>query len=233
MVFLKFLCNFAQIAQLRGFRLELSGYFLSPVGKDFLHVNVYLREIKHKKSFDKNGNENPCYFILYVNFNLLNFVSFPKKLKWGMTQIKNMNYTTRTWNGASSIEMEQLVRFLYENLDEYGDTRSAIRKAIEYAAKERSGLGGYIFTVENNGEIAGAVVVNKTGMDEYIPENILVYIAVHQSHRGKGLGKMLMEYTLENCKGDIALHVEADNPAKHLYEKFGFKNPYLEMRLKR
>ena len=69
--------------------------------------------------------------------------------------------------------------------------------------------------------------------DEYIPENILVYIAVHQSHRGKGLGKKLMEYTLENCKGDIALHVEADNPAKHLYEKFGFKIPYLEMRLKR
>lgn len=144
-----------------------------------------------------------------------------------------MNYTTKTFNSVSSLEIEKLTQFLYQNLDQYGDTKSAIRKAIEYAAKERSGLGGYIFTIENDKEILGAVVVNKTGMDEYIPENILVYIAVHKSYRGEGLGKKLMEYTIENCKGDIALHVEADNPARYLYEKFGFKNPYLEMRLKR
>lgn len=144
-----------------------------------------------------------------------------------------MNYTTKTLNGISSIEIEKLTNFLYHNLDEYGDTKSAIRKAIEYAAKERSGLGGYLFTIESKDEIVGAVVVNKTGMDEYIPENILVYIAVHKEHRGEGLGKQLMEYTIENCKGDIALHVEADNPAKHLYTKYGFENPYLEMRLKR
>lgn len=144
-----------------------------------------------------------------------------------------MNYTTKTLNGISSIEIEKLTNFLYHNLDEYGDTKSAIRKAIEYAAKERSGLGGYLFTIESKDEIVGAVVVNKTGMDEYIPENILVYIAVHKEHRGEGLGKKLMEYTIENCKGDIALHVEADNPAKHLYTKYGFENPYLEMRLKR
>lgn len=144
-----------------------------------------------------------------------------------------MNYRTKTLNGLSSIEIEKLTRFLYNNLDQYGDTRTAIRKAIEYAAKERPGMGGYIFTVENDQEILGAVVVNKTGMEEYIPENILVYIAVHKSHRGEGLGKVLMNYTLENCKGDIALHVEADNPAKYLYAKYGFTNPYLEMRLKR
>jgi len=144
-----------------------------------------------------------------------------------------MSYKTRTLNGISSIEIEKVTQFLYKNLDEYGDTKSAIRKAIEYAAKERSGLGGYVFTIENEDEIVGAVVVNKTGMEEYIPENILVYIAVHQNHRGEGLGKKLMDYTLENCKGDIALHVEKDNPAKFLYEKFGFTNPYLEMRLKR
>lgn len=144
-----------------------------------------------------------------------------------------MSYRTKTLNGISSIEIEKLTRFLYNNLDQYGDTRTAIRKAIEYAAKERPGMGGYIFTVENDQEILGAVVVNKTGMEEYIPENILVYIAVHKSHRGEGLGKVLMEYTLENCRGDIALHVEADNPAKYLYTKYGFTNPYLEMRLKR
>jgi GNAT superfamily N-acetyltransferase len=30
-------------------------------------------------------------------------------------------------------------------------------------------------------------------MKDFIPENILVYIAVDNSHRGKGYGKQLME----------------------------------------
>jgi ribosomal protein S18 acetylase RimI-like enzyme len=78
----------------------------------------------------------------------------------------------------------------------------------------------------------GAVVINKTGMDGYIPGNILVYIAIHRDYRGKGLGKELMKKALSEASGDVALHVEPDNPAKKLYEKFGFTNKYLEMRYK-
>ena len=70
-------------------------------------------------------------------------------------------------------------------------------------------------------------------MSGYIPENILVYIATHKDYRGKGLGKKLMQEAINFAKGDIALHVEANNPAKHLYEKLGFTAPYLEMRLKK
>jgi GNAT superfamily N-acetyltransferase len=93
--------------------------------------------------------------------------------------------------------------------------------------------GGFILTATDKGKIAGAVVMNKTGMKGYIPENILVYIAVHRDYRGKGLGKDLMKESLLYAKGDIALHVEPDNPARYLYEKIGFENKYLEMRLKR
>jgi len=75
--------------------------------------------------------------------------------------------------------------------------------------------------------------VNKTGMGGYIPENILVYIATHNEHRGKGIGKELMKKTLDLAEGDVKLHVEHDNPARFLYEKFGFTNKYLEMRYKK
>ena len=68
-------------------------------------------------------------------------------------------------------------------------------------------------------------------MDSYIPENILVYIATDASQRGKGIGKALMQNAIETANGNIALHVEPDNPAKKLYEKLGFTNKYLEMRL--
>ena len=92
--------------------------------------------------------------------------------------------------------------------------------------------GGYVVTCHENDTIRGAVIVNKTGMSSYIPENILVYIAVHESCRGKGVGKKLMKMALDNADGDVALHCEPTNPAKFLYEKLGFENKYLEMRYK-
>lgn len=141
--------------------------------------------------------------------------------------------TFDAFNRITPLEKERVTNFLFNHLEQYGDPKSAIRKAIEYAAKERAGLGGYVFVLEDKKEIIGAVVINRTGMDEYIPENILVYIATHKQYRGKGLGKKIMQIAIDNCRGDIALHVEKDNPAKFLYEKLGFTNPYLEMRLKR
>jgi ribosomal protein S18 acetylase RimI-like enzyme len=79
----------------------------------------------------------------------------------------------------------------------------------------------------------GVVIINNTNMGGYIPEHILVYIAVHEKTRGQGVGKALMERIIDETEGDIALHVEPENPAKFLYEKFGFTNKYLEMRLKK
>ncbi len=141
--------------------------------------------------------------------------------------------TFDAFNQISPLEIVRVTNFLYEHLEQYGDTKNAIRNAIAYAAKVHTDLGGYVFTMSKNKQIIGAVIINKTGMDQYVPENILVYIATHKEYRGKGLGKKLMQYAIDNCKGDIALHVEKDNPAKFLYEKLGFTNPYLEMRLNR
>ncbi|MFT7299538.1 MAG: ribosomal-protein-alanine N-acetyltransferase, partial [Sphingobacteriales bacterium] len=120
-----------------------------------------------------------------------------------------------------------------EHLDQFGDERHAIEKCMNYALGKENKPGGYVLTAEEDDKLLGAVIVNKTGMDGYIPENILVYIAVHADARGKGVGKSLMNLVEETVDGDIALHCEPDNPAKHLYEKVGFTSKYLEMRLHR
>ncbi len=128
----------------------------------------------------------------------------------------------------------KIVNFLHTHLDEFGDPEHEIRECLNYALKEIESFGGYVITATDElGEITGAVILNKTGMKGYIPENILVYIAVHKDYRGKGLGKILMNKALALTSGDVALHVEANNPAKFLYEKVGFSNKYLEMRYKR
>lgn len=136
-------------------------------------------------------------------------------------------------NKPSEEEKEKFIGFLYEHLDQYGDAKQDIGKAVAYALKEIDSDGGFITLLYEEGELLGAVVINRTGMSGYIPENILVYIATHGDHRGKGVGRELMEAVINRADGDIALHVEHNNPAKFLYEKMGFTNPYLEMRLKK
>ncbi|GAB5538218.1 MAG: hypothetical protein Salg2KO_03210 [Salibacteraceae bacterium] len=123
---------------------------------------------------------------------------------------------------------ERIVDFLHTHLEEYGDPKSDIQKCLNYVHEK----GGFILLGIVDNDIAGAVVINETGMSGYIPENILVYIAMNKKYRGQGLGKELMSNALKLCNGDVALHVEKDNPAKFLYEKLGFTSPYLEMRWK-
>ena len=123
----------------------------------------------------------------------------------------------------------ELAKFLHLHLEKYGDAQEDIQKAIDYVFN----TGGHITVQYFEGNPSGAVVVNSTGMGGYIPENILVYIAMRADLRGKGLGKKLMQEVLSELDGDVALHVEAENPARFLYESLGFTNPYLEMRLKR
>lgn len=127
----------------------------------------------------------------------------------------------------------RIAQFLHQHLDEFGDAQEHILKAIEYALSSQPGMGGSVLLAIAEGAIVGAVVINDTGMGGYIPEHILVYIATHRNYRGQGLGGKLMDKVMQHTPGAIALHVEPENPAKRLYEKKGFANKYLEMRLNR
>lgn len=143
----------------------------------------------------------------------------------------NITYTLSVKDDENTpFSRNEIADFLHQHLDKYRDTKSAIMKCIGYAYGDKPGQNGFILIAHEKEEILGVVIINETNMSEYIPENILVYIAVHRKTRGQGVGKELMKRTIETAEGDIALHVEPDNPAKFLYEKFGFTNKYLEMR---
>ncbi len=131
-------------------------------------------------------------------------------------------------------QKEEIVNFLHTHLGPYGDPKEHILKCLHFATKDfPTAMGGFILLISNPDGLQGATIINNTGMSGYIPENILVYIAVHENARGKGIGKQLMQKAIATADGGIALHVEPDNPARYLYEKLGFENKYLEMRLKK
>ncbi len=124
----------------------------------------------------------------------------------------------------------ECIDFLHTHLERFGDSKKDIDKCFDYALNDNEGMGGYILNAFHKNKLAGILVINKTGMSGYIPENILVYIAVDSIHRGKGFGRSIIEKAIELTEGNIKLHVEFDNPAKRLYERIGFECKYAEMR---
>lgn len=126
-----------------------------------------------------------------------------------------------------------IVNFLHSHLERFRDEAYSIEKAIDYIFDPLPGKGGFILVAMDEGEIAGVLVMLKTGMSDFVPQNLLVYIAVDAVRRGKGIGSHLINEAKELCQGDIALHVEPDNPARQLYTHLGFNSKYVEMRWKR
>lgn len=127
----------------------------------------------------------------------------------------------------------EFIDFLFKHLDKFGDPKDQIEKSIDYAFSSAEGKGGFLLAGFWENNLVGALIMNKTGMSGYIPDNILVYVAVNKDLRGKGIGAKIIEKSFELAEGDIKLHVEYDNPAKRLYERLGMTTKYAEMRLKR
>lgn len=125
---------------------------------------------------------------------------------------------------------DSFISFMHKNLGDFGDPEEEISKAIDYAFSGDSGKGGFVLALFDGEKIMGGLIMNKTGMAGYIPENILVYVAVDENSRGLGLGRKIIEKAHELSEGNIALHVEYDNPAKRLYERIGYVSKYAEMR---
>jgi ribosomal protein S18 acetylase RimI-like enzyme len=133
----------------------------------------------------------------------------------------------------SGITQTQIVSFLHTHLGQFRDEETAISKSIDYAFSSESGKGGFLLLALDDNQLAGVLIMNQTGMNEFVPENLLVYIAVDSTLRGRGIGASIIRKAFEVTEGNIALHVEYDNPAKRLYERLGFSSKYAEMRWNR
>ncbi len=129
------------------------------------------------------------------------------------------------------ITRDQLVEYFHTTMKPYEDKPEDILRAFEYAFNPAR--GGFLMLARLEGKLAGALLMLKTGMSGYVPENILVFVTVTPDLRGRGIGRRLIDRSVEQCSGNVKLHVEYDNPARRLYERTGFTTKYAEMRLAR
>ncbi|MFH0882652.1 MAG: GNAT family N-acetyltransferase [bacterium] len=123
--------------------------------------------------------------------------------------------------------------FLHDKMQPFNDKAGEITRGIDFAFGLNGGLGGFVMLAHHGEELAGVLVMLKTGMSGFIPENILLYVGVDPKLRGHGIGRKLIGTSIGECEGCVKLHVEYDNPAKRLYERLGFTSKYAEMRLAR
>ena len=86
--------------------------------------------------------------------------------------------TLSTIDSATYLQKNEIADFLFVHLGQYGDPKEDIMKCLDYALDQSLHAGGFVVMARENGKILGALIMNKTGMSGYIPENILVYIAV-------------------------------------------------------
>jgi len=114
----------------------------------------------------------------------------------------------------------------------YADTFEDTRRGIEDALNGRPAPGGFVLCASQDSTIVGVLIMLGTGMSGYIPPNLLLFLAVNPDYRRSGIGSKLVTEALRRTQGPIKLHVEADNPARFLYEKQGFTTSYLDMRYK-
>jgi DNA-binding MarR family transcriptional regulator/ribosomal protein S18 acetylase RimI-like enzyme len=135
--------------------------------------------------------------------------------------------------GSTDLDIDRLVAFLHAEMQPYHDRPEDIRRGVVNALSGCPAPGGFILTANRGGGLVGALVMLATGMRGYVPEHLLLFVAVERSLRSRGIGRMLIARAMAMTSGDIKLHVEEENPARRLYESLGFVAKYAEMRLER
>ena len=126
--------------------------------------------------------------------------------------------------------ISDLAHSIYQWMRPYADTLADCRQGVLDALENRPAPGGFVICATDSEDFVGVLVMLRTGMSGYIPPNLLLFLAVKPSRRRRGIATLLVQRALEITSGSVKLHVEADNPARFLYEKIGFNPAYLDMR---
>ena len=113
-------------------------------------------------------------------------------------------------------DLEQMKDTLYSDFDNFW-SYNVLKQELENKNTT------YIVAKEND------EVVGFAGLSTCLDEATLNNIVVKKSHRNRGIGGELLESLIEFCSElsmkTFTLEVDTENePAIHLYEKFGFKN---------
>ncbi len=136
------------------------------------------------------------------------------------------------FSGANALENIALLNFFRVHTP---DTEyRAIQEALDYALKNKPSFGGFVLTYTVNNRIVAGVVVNKTGMQGFKSENLLVLAALHEDFKAQTtLLEDLINKAVDYADGDIAIYAKPNHPALMMAKRMGFKDQYVELKFQK
>ncbi|MGB0917322.1 MAG: GNAT family N-acetyltransferase [Flavobacteriales bacterium] len=138
-----------------------------------------------------------------------------------------------TTDFVTTLEKEEIINFLIENLDDYIDAKDNVSRAIEYALSKFPHQGGFVLIARTGDEIVGVSVVNRTNFEGYFAENILVFIATEKENRRQGIATELLKQTKVYTKGSVLVRLSQSEDLQPLLINAGFEKDRCEFILKR
>lgn len=143
--------------------------------------------------------------------------------------MKSQTTVYNSFTGMSPGEKVHLVDFICTHTP--NTNKEEVIQALDYALKEKPSFGGFILAIKKDHTFIASIVVNNTGMEGYKPSNIFVYVSIHDDYKNdEKVLKEIMCKALDMSNGDVALHIDPQNPIIKFYTKLGFTRRTLELR---
>jgi hypothetical protein len=145
-----------------------------------------------------------------------------------------MNIESVTYlDNPSYILKERITRFILDNASESDLNYEAVWRSVEYALSMSKNQGGFILVAREDGDMTGVLVMNRTRMEDYMPENILIHLVIGPHVEKNETGLKLLQKGIEITQGNLAVRLNKDHPDLSLYEVMGFRERYVEYQLQR
>jgi len=137
------------------------------------------------------------------------------------------------FTGIGISKKKAIVGFLSQYSEATWLDKSAINQAVDYAIKEIPSFGGFIVTAEENHQIIAALIVNKTGMQGYMPQNIAVLNAVLPAYKNSTIIKDIKAKAMVLTRGDIAMVVNNKGVKDMEFQNMAVEAKYKQLPLLR
>ena len=117
-----------------------------------------------------------------------------------------------------------LINFICDYQEDTSLEKSIITHLVDYALKEISSFGGFVVTEEKQEEILGIMVVNNTGIEGYMPNNLIVLGTFLPNIGKEGSKKRILQKNMHITRGEAALLIKKSYQPKNFLHSYRCKN---------
>lgn len=138
----------------------------------------------------------------------------------------------RLYNAGTDMdqwEKAAVVHFLH--VHGIGISYQVARNAVDCVLKHTPSFGGFILADWMGDQLRALVMVNRTGMSGFGPDNLISFAVVNGTEEcSLQVLENLIRQAIHLSDGEIAFHLPKRHPAIKLFRELGFEQEYVELR---